>query len=397
MYNHTTYVDPNKGICGHETVGYGGTDELTPLFGEVVLSVAYRHWSAESRQVSMHLRGPMNVSQLAVYQLPGDMHTLQERHTVPFYNRQRATEKRKTNTEKLLQQSALAKPSHRRTLTVTSEPNEEPQGTPTAKQADTAPGRGFIRRAADWNRVAYYTSASPADATGLSFLANLGDPRKSGTFDYAFGNSLSYVSSNGGVVAPESMPFDGTLATSEREIAVFSDKACDQDCPYWRPNATSHFGWAGSSKAFFIEFQMDHYQNTGTDQGMISDAPAWWFLNAAIPRILQYGSDRNNVPCSCWSTGCGEFDAFEVLGKGEERAKSTLHRQGNLEGGDSNYFRRPVGRMLKFAVIWTFPNITALVLDDDFDFSESLSDDQIRQLVSYDPDSWVHSLFAIGD
>lgn len=217
------------------------------------------------------------------------------------------------------------------------------------------------------------------------------------TWVSAFGNSLSYVSSNGGVVAPESMPFDGTLATSEREIAVFSDKACDQDCPYWRPNATSHFGWTGSSKAFFIEFQMDHYQNTGTDQGMISDAPAWWFLNAAIPRVLQYGSDRNNIPCSCWSTGCGEFDAFEVLGNGEERAKSTLHRQGNLEGGDSNYFKRPVGRMLKFAVIWTYPNITALVLDDDFDFSESLSDDQIQQLVSYDPDSWVHSLFAIGD
>jgi hypothetical protein len=96
---------------------------------------------------------------------------------------------------------------------------------------------------------------------------------------------------------------------------------------------------------------MDHYSNTGTDQGLISDAPAWWFLNAAIPRILQYGNDRNNIPCSCWSTGCGEFDAFEVLSNGEERAKSTLHRQGNLEGGDSNYFRRPVGTMLKFAVI----------------------------------------------
>lgn len=212
----------------------------------------------------------------------------------------------------------------------------------------------------------------------------------------AFGNSLSYVSSDGDVVAPESTPFNGTIGTSEREIAVFTNQACDQDCPYWRPNATSHFGWSGSSKAFFIEFQMDHYNNTGTDQGLISDAPAWWFLNANIPRILQYGNDRNNIPCSCWSTGCGEFDAFEILSNGEERAKSTLHRQGNLEGGDSNYFQRPVGTMLKFAVVWTFPNITALVLDDDFDFNDSLSDAQMQQLVSYDPDSWVHSLFSIG-
>ena len=88
------------------------------------------------------------------------------------------------------------------------------------------------------------------------------------------------------------------LQTSETEIVVLSDKECDADCPYWRPNATSHYGWSGSSKAFFIEFQMDHYPNLGTDQGMLSDAPAYWFLNAAIPRILQYGSDRNNIPCS---------------------------------------------------------------------------------------------------
>lgn len=156
-------------------------------------------------------------------------------------------------------------------------------------------------------------------------------------------------------------------------------------------------GWSGSSKAFFIEFQMDHYQNHGNDFGLISDAPAWWFLNAAIPRVLQYGSDRNNIPCSCWSTGCGEFDAFEVLGNGEERAKSTMHRQGNLEGGDSNYFKRPVGKKLKFAVVWHFPHITARVLDENFEFPLSLTEDQIDGLVAYEPDSWVHSLFPIGD
>jgi len=56
----------------------------------------------------------------------------------------------------------------------------------------------------------------------------------------AFGNSLSYVMSDGAKVASESTPFDGTLDTSEREIVVLSDKECDQDCAYWRPNATSH-------------------------------------------------------------------------------------------------------------------------------------------------------------
>ncbi len=224
---------------------------------------------------------------------------------------------------------------------------------------------------------------------------------------------MGYVIGDGSKVAAQNTPFDGTLETSEREIAVFTDKICDGDCEYARPDATAHCrsmifpwphatltpadGWDGPSKAFFIEFQMDHYDNYGSDQGMLSDAPAWWFLNAAIPRILQYGNDRNNIPCSCWSTGCGEFDAFEILGRGGMRAKSTIHRQGNREGGDSNYFLRPVGRKLKFAVIFHDWNITATVLDDGFDFSERLMQEQIDALLAYDAKDAAHSLFLIGD
>ncbi|KAF2118285.1 putative TOS1-like glycosyl hydrolase-domain-containing protein [Lophiotrema nucula] len=252
------------------------------------------------------------------------------------------------------------------------------------------------RRAAVWSQVAYYTSNAPAQASGITFLANLGDDRKSGTFDYSFGNSLGYVSSNGRQNMPDSTPFSGNLATSEAEIAGFTAQACNGDCEYARPKSTQYHGWDGESKAFFIEFQMDHYDNYGNDQGMLSDAPAWWFLNAAIPRTLQYGNDKNNIPCSCWSTGCGEFDAFEVLGRGEERAKSTIHRQGNIEGGDSNYFARPVARTLKFAVVFHRLNITATVLDDSFDFSSTLDSSIMENIISYDPNSYKHSLFGIG-
>lgn len=248
-----------------------------------------------------------------------------------------------------------------------------------------------------WSRVASYTSAAPAEATGFAFLANLGDPQKSGTFDYAFGNSLGYVIGDGSKVSADNTPFDGTLETSEREIAGFTDEICDGECEYARPDTVAHHGWDGPSKAFFIEFQMDHYDNEGSDQGMLSDAPAWWFLNAAIPRVLQYGNDRKNIPCSCWSTGCGEFDAFELLGKGELRAKSTIHRQGNLEGGDSNCFLRPVGHMLKFAVVFHDWNITASVLDDSFDFTESLTQAQIDDILAYNDDDSSHSLYPVGD
>ena len=56
----------------------------------------------------------------------------------------------------------------------------------------------------------------------------------------AFGNSLGYVTPSGDKIASESLPFHGTLETSEAEIAVFSDKACDHGCAYWRPDAVSH-------------------------------------------------------------------------------------------------------------------------------------------------------------
>jgi hypothetical protein len=56
----------------------------------------------------------------------------------------------------------------------------------------------------------------------------------------AFGNSLGYVIGDGSKVAADNTPFDGTLETSEREIAVFTDKACDGNCEYARPDATAH-------------------------------------------------------------------------------------------------------------------------------------------------------------
>ncbi|KAF2266061.1 hypothetical protein CC78DRAFT_615368 [Lojkania enalia] len=446
MYNRTTGVDAKTGLCAHEPIRYNGRGSLTPLLGEV----------------SMHLRGPMSVSKIAVYDHPGDMFGPQhvdataqtdggiiKEPSIEHNEVNRAlnlggdipttaTQSMNGNIIKRLkygfqtltrrvpkpdQGSTLVDSTHfQQPMTSSAHPEPIPPkpsssiftrkpvyphppriAQPKATDPPASPDHAsrttekVSKRAAGWDRVAYYTSTAPAEATGIVFLANLGDDRVSGTFDYAFGNSLGYVGPEGKKVVSNPMPFDGYLKTSEYEIAGFTDKGCgDNECE-GRPKSTQYHGWDGEAKAFFIEFQMDHLDNDGDDQGMIADAPAWWFLNAAIPRTLQYGNDRHNIPCSCWSTGCGEFDAFEVLGKGEERAKSTIHRQGNLQGGDSNYFKRPVGRMLKFGVVfWKF-DITAAVLDDDFDFSESMGQDAIDRIVAYDAESNQHSLFKIGD
>ena len=207
----------------------------------------------------MHLRGPMNVSQLAVYQVPSEAFKMRKRNTVPFYNRRRALEQRATkalpyrskNLDRQIWTTitnyssvptvtsnvfiadcgrsdagdtpialpnttdvgsplpCLSTPDTRPTTTsalkmpsahairpnstcpsstiVTKDLERHPKPTLTLASANTSTittDKTEVRkRAAAWDRIAYYRSAAPAQATGFSFLANLGDPRKSGTFD----------------------------------------------------------------------------------------------------------------------------------------------------------------------------------------------------------------------
>lgn len=212
----------------------------------------------------MHLRGPMNVSQLAVYQMPNEAFKMRKRNTVPFYNRRRALKQRDFDTTEVFLPNNTYKTRHadnrkwststiRTSLsTVTSTvfttdcepsilaatskplpdttyigpplpclctPDTRPATTndtspinslnpnctcqrstlltkelkrqleatvthsPTQSSAPIKAKTKIRKRAAAWERIAYYSSAAPAQATGLSFLANLGDPQQSGTFD----------------------------------------------------------------------------------------------------------------------------------------------------------------------------------------------------------------------
>jgi len=77
-------------------------------------------------------------------------------------------------------------------------------------------------------------------------------------------------------------------------------------------------------------------------QGFQADMPAIWMLNARIPLTAQYN-------CNCWPN-CGEFDIFETLHQGSEKAKSTLHS--SYSGGDSNYFDRPTGGTIRVSIVF---------------------------------------------
>lgn len=86
--------------------------------------------------------------------------------------------------------------------------------------------------------------------------------------------------------------------------------------------------------------------NSSSSKSPGNDQPAIWLLNARIPYTAQYHA------CSCWASGCGEVDVFEVLSPGGDKATTTV--RASYAGGDPNYFARPVdvGKPARVAVVF---------------------------------------------
>ncbi|GAB7364397.1 hypothetical protein MBLNU230_g4940t1 [Neophaeotheca triangularis] len=241
-----------------------------------------------------------------------------------------------------------------------------------------------------WGRQHYFNAGSGTQ-DGLTLLNHNGGSG-SGVFDYSFGNSLSYSSSDGksGSASPE--VFSGNTIGSSDEVIFMSDDECQGDsCGYVRDGTVAYHGFAGQQKAFFFEFEMPDDGKSGASQYDPVNMPAIWMLNAQIPRTLQYG----NADCSCWTSGCGEFDIMEVLAPGDKRCKSTLH--GNIAGGDSNYFQRPMSGPMKIGVVLDEDQIHIKVLENSFDFSGSLSPDDIKSICeTEDTAGGLYSIFNLA-
>ena len=127
-------------------------------------------------------------------------------------------------------------------------------------------------------------------------------------------------------------------------------------------------------------------------KGFNADMPAIWIMNAAIALTAQYGE---NQQCSCWSSGCGELDVFEVLDAGNTRCKSTLHMA--PAGGSSDYFERPVASSIKAAVVFYGRNETAVIqlLDDIVAFSDVLTEGFIESVIADLPPPKKQSVFKL--
>jgi hypothetical protein len=337
-------------------------------------------------QISWHFRGPLNLLQFASYTPSSNtsISTRKARRKAHAQKHAHAVAHRHAHTKRAVGEivtatingQAVSWTNEYDGLT-TSTPTPEPPAysAPPLPESSESATPDTPAPSGCWARNGYYDSASQT-SQGIVFLNHNGGSG-SGIFDYAFGASLSYADSTGctGSSSPQTLAANTTLP-SNAEIVIMTDKICSHDsCGYSRPGTVAYEGFDGESKAFMFEFSMPDSGETTTDTYDPVNMPAIWALNAQIPRTLQYG----NEDCSCWSTGCGEFDMFEVLASGDARCKSTYH--GNKAGGDSNYFARPMTGSIKVGMILFDDAIHIKVLDLSVSFDQDMDASVIDEIL----------------
>ncbi|RMD40065.1 hypothetical protein DV735_g5053, partial [Chaetothyriales sp. CBS 134920] len=249
--------------------------------------------------------------------------------------------------------------------------------SPTAAVAQTSPSYSTAPAPSGaWVRQSYYSAAN-GTAENLVFLNNMGGAI-SGTVDEQFGASLSYASADGLTAASGPTILSDIQLGDGTEVALFSSQKCSGgDCGFYRPGTVAYHGFGGASKLFLLEFDMPYTGSTGFNK----DMPAVWMLNALIPRTLQYGT----AECSCWETGCGEWDIFEVLESGRSEMIATFHGDDSI--GESDYFARPgSGETMKAMVIMDGDSRGGriVVLDAETEFDLFLDSDRVKDMMATD-------------
>ncbi|PGG98570.1 hypothetical protein AJ79_08823 [Helicocarpus griseus UAMH5409] len=368
-YNEVTGM--TGGACTSQPKEYSGP--LAPL----------------NEEVSWHFRGPVSLKQFAFYS-PGSGPA--KREVKPSIHERRHHGHQHLHKNKRAVGDMVTATIDGKVVSWKNEygggapaaPTEPPAAAPAAPAPAPAGGdykaseppkkekKPINPGAGNWGRHAYF-NLEAGEADGLTFLNHHGG-EGSGTFDTIFGNSLSYASEDGCSGSASPKVLNTNLIPDNKEVIIMSDKKCSNgDCGVVRDGTVAYHGFGGENKIFLAEFSMPLTGKTGWNE----DMPAAWMLNAAIPRTLQYGK----AECSCWKSGCGELDVFEILDSGNMRAKSTLH--GNVAGGDSNYFNRPTSGPITVAVVFNSESSSAhiKVLDESFEFKPTMDKKDVEKLL----------------
>lgn len=235
-----------------------------------------------------------------------------------------------------------------------------------------------------WNRTAYY-DASNNTANNVTFLTKAGDNSS------CLGKALTYADSTGtGKASDATILGSDNLLKSDEEFSIFSEVKCPKSgynkaCGVYRSGIPAYHGFDGETKMFLFEFTMPTASEKNSSSIEYYDMPAIWLLNDHIPRTSQYPTNPN---CSCWNTGCGEFDIFEVM-NGTERNNlySTFHTFQGIEylgyGIQADgYIPRDTEGTMKGGVLFDSKGNTVVFMSNDTTFDTEVDYNTIQKLTS---------------
>lgn len=316
---------------------------------------------------SVHIRGPFNLKLFAVYSFNST--TAEEKpdfNTVTKRN-WRAHHKHKRNEDDVEVVSETV------TVTVIEPTGLGKRADYVAGATSTASAAASTSSADNWQRVSYY-DAKEGTSDNVVFTNH------NGKFNSHFGNALGYCDSTGRGNSTEPVVLADTTFDSDQEIVLFSNETCTAEtCGYWREDGVGKKGWDGDYKVIVFNITMPNKSSGGNNDNL----PAIWLLNGQIPRTEQYGE------CSCWKSGCGEFDLFEAIPDTPDY-KLTNQIHANPNTGTGYYFNRPANNYTTFAAIFHGTEIYLKSLDN-FDFGSSISSATVQSWVSgtgYQTNTW---------
>lgn len=326
--------------------------------------------------MSLHLRGPLIFSKFAVYHRTNRPPPKEKRDAEPepdsdhqyhphFARHKRGHIHHRRQVMVTVTETAYVTETQTKSSSISSSTSSSTSSAPAPATTTVYP----------WTRDSYYNAAT-GQADNIVFMNHLGGQNGSGAWDSCFGNTLSYANSDGKTAAQSPQVLNQVTIPSNSEVILFTAQQCG-DCGYVRPGTPAYRGFPTSGDTVFLmEFQMPHDGQSGFN----GDMSAIWFLNAQIPRTLQYG----NAACSCWTSGCGELDAFEILSSGSDFLISTYHSwqgKGNQYGGGgcSDYIQRPLSASIQAAIILNVGSSTfnIVTLPSNVDFAAGLTDAEV--------------------
>ncbi|CCH42474.1 putative secreted protein [Wickerhamomyces ciferrii] len=240
-----------------------------------------------------------------------------------------------------------------------------------------------------WTRQGYYDGESQT-SENITFLTAAGDNST------CLGKALTYADTDGISKADSSQILaKDTKIISDEEFIIFSSEECGKsgfgkDCGVYRDDIPAYHGFNGTTKLFLFAFEMPEEESSDEDSFDYYNMPAIWLLNAHIPRTSQYPTNGN---CSCWGSGCGEFDIFEVMNTTEaNHLFSTIH---DYQGSDNiqtgiqaqGYISRDTSSTMKGGVVFDSQGKVSVFLSNSTSLDETISASDINDWISSESSS----------